>query len=260
MNESIYNVLFGALTQEQRMNTIANNLANADTVGFKREKQAFKDVFARFWHDKVDWTPSIRTPSLFPQPEMLSQNRVALNQTDFTSGNLKQTGNSLDVALSGEGFFKVRTNAGEFYTRNGSFKLGTDGTLLTQNGFEVLGQDGSSIRIRAGGQVSINEGGQIYRNDEAVGALAVVSVDRLDGLEKVGGNLFRIRSDYGSVNEIPATNAVVSQGFLEMSNVSVVEEMVSMIDASRIYESYSKVMATTQDSDKKSINEVGLTR
>jgi flagellar basal-body rod protein FlgG len=254
MQASMYNALFGALTQEHRLAVIANNLANVNTSGFKRESLAFKDVFVRLGHNMLEPIAAINEEPLLPVPDETAQVRIALSYIDFSQGGLQETGNPLDVALHGAGFFKVRTEQGDLYTRNGKFHLTPEGQLVNSQNYPVLGDDGE-INIEPGGQVHIAQDGQIFVNDESVGMLQVVNFANPQVLEKVGQNLYRIRDGVDAVEE-PAQNVSVLSGYLEGANVKVVQEMVSMIETHRLFEAYQRVMHSTQEANQRLIREV----
>ncbi|WP_045223186.1 flagellar basal-body rod protein FlgF [Desulfonatronum thioautotrophicum] len=258
MQTSMYNALFGALTQEHRLANTANNLANVNTTGYKRETMAFRDVFIRFGHGLLDPISAINEKSLLPVPDEMAQARIALTNIDFSQGSVKETGNPLDVALQGEGFFKVRTLEGDFYTRNGNFHLTPDGELVTSQGFPVL-VDGGPVNLEPNARVIIGPEGDIQANGDPVGNFELVTFDDLQVLEKLGQNMFRLRPDV-QVAEQPADNVTVTQGYLEGANVEVVGEMVSMIEAQRSFEAYQKVMHTAQEADQKLIREVASPR
>jgi len=253
MQQSMYSALFGALTQEHRLSVIANNLANVNTTGYKQDRMAFKDVFVRYAHDAIrEPILNIRDEALFPEPRYMAKNRIALAQIDFSQGSLKQTGNALDVAISGEGFFKVQTADGdEYYSRDGAFLLSPEGLLINSNGDRVLGQ-GGPVAIPPGQTVEIDGRGNIRVDGNLVDTLQVVNVDNPHGLEKVGNNHFRPKAA-GAAGEIPADGATVAQGFLEAPNVEVVTEMVNMIEVQRGFEAYSKLIQNSQEIDTKAI-------
>jgi flagellar basal-body rod protein FlgG len=253
MQQSMYSAMFGALTQEHRLNIIANNLANVNTTGYKQDRMAFKDVFVRFAHDAIrEPILNLRDKPLFPEPHYLAKNRIALAQIDFSQGSMKQTGNPLDLALVGEGFFKVQAPDGnQYYTRDGAFSLSAEGLLINGAGDQVLGQ-GGPVAIPPGGAVVIDGAGNIVVDGAQVDTLLVVNVDNPDGLEKYGKNHFRPKAA-GAVGEIPAEGASVAQGYLEAPNVEVVTEMVNMIEVQRGFEAYSKLIQTTADIDAKAI-------
>jgi len=258
MQTSMYNALFGALTQEHRMANTANNLANVNTTGFKRETMAFRDVFIRLGQGISDPISAINEKSLLPVPDEMAQVRIALTNIDFSQGSARETGNPLDAALQGEGFFKVRTLEGDFYTRNGNFRLTPDGELVTGQGFPVL-VDGGPVNLAPNARIVIGPQGDIQADGEPVGNLDLVTFEDLQMLEKLGQNMFRIRPGVEAAEQ-PADNVIVAQGYLEAANVEVVGEMVNMIEAQRSFEAYQKVMHTAQETDQKLIREVASSR
>jgi flagellar basal-body rod protein FlgG len=212
-----------ALQQERKMEIIANHLANADTTGFKGDIVKFDELYN----------------------EYLS--------VDFSQGDLKNTGNTLDLALADEGFFKVQTPAGTRYTRNGNFVLNNESILVTQKGDRVLGEGGEIVI--EGGNVVVNRQGEVFVDGEMIDKLSVVNFESLDKLTKEEGSLFK-HPDGGSA-EIPAENVAVEQGALEGPNVVIVKEMTNMIETQRTYEAYQKVIQSLDESDAKAINELG---
>ncbi|GAB7078998.1 flagellar basal-body rod protein FlgF [Megalodesulfovibrio paquesii] len=259
MRDDMISGLFGALTCENRMNIIANNLANANTTGYKPERLAFEDVFVSYAHDEIRQPVlSVREKELFPRATNLSKVRIAGVRTDFSQGSLKNSDNPLDVAIQGTGFFKVQSEEGLLYTRNGNFHTTADGTLVNSDGYEVQG-DGGAIVIPPNTRVDINEQGMVYADGDLVGQLQVVDVNDPGGsLEKYGRNLFRPKQDgAGGVVEQPSEDSVVVQGFLEMANVNIVEDMVNMIETQRAFEAYAKVLTTSNETCTKNITKVG---
>jgi flagellar basal-body rod protein FlgG len=259
MQNAMYTALFGALANEHRVNNIANNLANVNTTGYKRDLLAFKDTFLMYAHDQImEPQAHLRSEKLFPEPVHLARTRIAYAKTDFEQGSLKITGAPFDLAIAGNGFFTVRTPQGDYYTRNGHFRLTADGTVITEQGFPVLG-DGGEITVPAGvTNFTIAESGEIYADGALVGQITVVDVEDRRGLEKLGGNMYRPRPGT-EVGEIEA-EGYVAQGFLEVSNVNPVYEMVNMIEAQRQFEAYAKIMQTTEAIDKETISKVGRGR
>lgn len=253
MQQSMYSALFGALTQEHRLNVIANNLANVNTTGYKQDRMAFKDVFVRYAHDSIrEPILNLRDKPLFPDPHYLAKNRIALAQIDFSQGSLRQTGNALDVAIVGEGFFKVQAADGEqYYSRDGSFHLNAEGLLVNMNEDLVMGQ-GGPVALPPGSRVEIDGTGNIRVDGALVDTLQVVGVDNPDGLEKVGNNHYRAKAA-GAVAEQAAPGVTVEQGYLEAPNVEVVTEMVNMIEVQRGFEAYTKLIQTTNDIDTRAI-------
>lgn len=259
MQNGMFSGLFGALSNEHRMNSIANNLANINTTGYKRDALAFRDTFIMFAHDQImEPVANVRSEKLFPEPKHMARPRLAEARTDFSQGALKTTGGPLDVAISGEGFFTVRTPEGDYYSRNGHFRLTPEGTLITEQGFQVLG-DGGELNIPAGtSSVVIAEDGRIFADNALVGQIGLVMVDDPAKLEKFGGNMYRAREG-AQVEEVEAGGFMV-QGFLEAPNVDVVYEMVNMIEAQRQFEAYQKVMQSADSVDREAITRVGRNR
>jgi len=257
MQDSMYSGLFGALTNEHRLNVIANNLANVNTTGYKADKLAFQDTMTHFAHERImQPVLSLRDKPLFPEAVHMARPRIAESRIDFTQGSMRKTDSPFDLSIAGEGFFKVRTPNGDYYTRNGNFMKRADGTLVTSQGFMLLA-DGGEITIPDNARITINEQGQIFADNEVAGQIQLVNVGDPKQLEKYGQNLYKLRdkADTGEV-AVPLESAII-QGYLETPNVNVVEEMVNMIEAHRAFESYQKVISGTQELDEKAIQRVG---
>jgi flagellar basal-body rod protein FlgG len=255
MQDSVYNGVFGAMTQMYRMDTIANNLANVQTAGYKREESAFHDVMQHRVDDFVHPGPSLERPDMLPEPDLLTQPRISGSHIVFEQGPLQKTGNPLDLAIQGEGFFRVRTPEGEAYTRTGQFKVRADGTVVTGNGHELLSQ-GGPLQLPGTGTVSVNQGGLVSQNGQAVGRIDLVTFDDVQALRRQGGNLFRLAED-SQARQLPAEGATIAQGCVEKSNVNVVEEMVRMIETNRIFEACQKVVSSTNEEDGQLIRKLG---
>ncbi|SKA86525.1 flagellar basal-body rod protein FlgG [Paucidesulfovibrio gracilis DSM 16080] len=259
MRDSMMNAMFGAMSNEIRMNQIANNLANVNTTAYKKDKVAFHDTFLRFAHDyMVDARPSLRDKDMWPKADLFAKPRLSDQKTDFTQGALQTTGNPLDLALVGDGFFRVRTPDGDYLTRNGSFRLNSEGTLITEQGFEVLGTGGPLSIPPEARNVTVDGSGQVRADDQVVGVLELVDVDDKRQLQKIGNNLYQIDPN-GTAAEIPPEDLSVEQGFLERANVEVVTEMVDMIETQRAHQMYTKMMQGTSQIDQKLITRVGRT-
>lgn len=217
----------GGLRQERKLEAVSNNLANADTNGYKKDSISFDRKFKA----QID--------------------------KDFTQGNISTTGNPFDFAISGNGFFKIETPEGIQYTRNGNFTLDRDGILVDQNGHFVMGQAGA-IAIAGDNieqEISVNQAGQITMAGEIIDTLDIVTFENLRNLERGSQNLLSYIGE--NREEIPAQNATVQHKTLEKSNVAVVEEMVRMIDYHRMFETFTKSMMTFDEVDSKAINDVG---
>ncbi len=262
MQETMYSAVFGALSTEHRMNFIANNLANVNTNGYKRDQLAFKDTMASFAHDEIrEPIATVRSKMLFPEPKNMARPRIAVDKIDFSQGAMKFTGDPLDVSITGQGFFKVNTPEGEFYTRNGHFVLGPEGNVLTPQGFALQGT-GGPVNIPAGTKdVLIASDGQVFADGELINTITLVGVDNPDNLEKHGQNLFRARENVNvAETDVLAEGTRMSQGFLESANVEVVTEMVNMIEVNRMYEAYQKVIQTSDTVDRDAIQKVAKMR
>lgn len=233
MNRGVYSAASAMQVSQQWLDTIANNLANASTVGFKRDGLTFEEGFERELRSEGGEGSPIGTVG--------QKTVVAFAYTDETQGALVPTGNPLDVALTAPGaYFAVQNGDGTGYTRNGSFQIGADGVLSDQSGRPVL--DASLAPIRLGqGPVTIGEDGSIQQGGATVTRLGIFQ----GRLAKAGGNLF-----VGSPN--PAS-AQLRPGFLESSNVNAIEEMVAMIRLNRVFEMAQKAIQSQDESSQRLI-------
>jgi flagellar basal-body rod protein FlgF len=222
----MYSALSGNLARMQGMETFANNLSNVNTSGYKRDRLAFESF--------LSGTGQTTTG------KGLNFTRLQRSFTDFTPGNNQHTGNSLDLAIDGEGFFKVKRGNEFLYTRNGVFHLSEDGTLLTNSDLEVLGENGQPLTIPAD-EFSINEDGKILAEGLEVGQIGVFTVEDPNTLTKVGDSMFKLPADQ---LDQAADNPKVLQGYLETSNVNMMEEMVLMMEALRAFEAHQKMIKT----------------
>lgn len=270
--------------QQHRMDALANNLANVDTDGYKRDQAVFKAfpelLIRRLRDDSVyRLPPSGNHPILGSVDAAPVVGRlgtgVELNEiyTDFTDGELQQTENPFDLALVGEGFFVVDTPYGERFTRNGSFILGPEGLLVTKEGYPVLGENGP-ISLKENNFV-IDESGVVYQNaafaddpnrlvtmtentwDETVqiDRLQLVSFRELRYLRKQGSSLWIDTEDSGDARRLVGDDRpTVLQGYLEGSNVNPVREMVELIEVNRSYEASQKVVQSQDQATDQLIN------
>lgn len=278
-----YTAASGMAAQEHRFNAIANNLANVDTHGYKRDlaiHKAFPQMLLRRMSDdgviRVPYRdPSIGAVDKAPVVGVLGTG-VEENEvyTVFEQGSLEQTENSFDLALEGEGFFVVRTPGGERYTRNGSFLIGPEGLLVTKQGYPVLGENGP-IRIKLN-NFMVDQDGRIFENDafgddperlislqenewqntEEIDRLRIVDVRQARYLRKQGDSLWRTTRESGEAQTIfGEQRPKVRQGFLETANVNPVTEMVQMIEVNRAYEANQKVIQAHDESTSRLINQ-----
>ncbi len=271
----------GMRAQEHRLDALSNNLANADTTGYKRDvsvHKAFPELLIRrFSDDGVKRVPLRMDPiGQIDTAPVVGRVGTGVEQNEsytiFEQGSVKQTENPFDLALDGEGFFVVNTPYGERLTRNGSFMLGPEGMLVTQEGYPVLGEEGV-IRIREN-NFKIDEDGRVMENRalpddrlismtenrwedaQEVDRLRVVNVRRPRHLEKQGSSLLRDTWESGEPQILEDDiRPTVLQGFLETSNVNPVSEMVEMIQVNRAYEANQRVIQTHDELTGRLIND-----
>ena len=258
MRQSMQSAMFGAMNSEHRLDMIANNLANANTTGYKKDRVAFHDVFQRFAHDYLnDSRTFLRDKSLWPEAHVMAKPRLSDERIDFSQGSLEETGDPLDFALHGDGFFRVQTPEGMFYTRAGNFELTADGRVITPQGFELLTAGGGPLTIPPGsGTPQVDSSGQVSVNGGVIAQIGVTGISDLTAMEKVGNNLYRIREG-ADAQEVAAPDTQVEQGFTEKANVEIVTEMVSMIEVQRAFEMYQKMMQSTDGMESQIITKVG---
>ncbi|WP_320009281.1 flagellar basal-body rod protein FlgF [Maridesulfovibrio sp.] len=251
MRSSIFSALYGAMSNEHRIDISANNLANVNTTGFKRDNCAFQDTFIRFAHDSVaDAKTYLRDKDILPEAKIMARPRLSEEVIDMSQGSFQKTGNPLDLAIRGDGFFKVQKDGQEYLTRNGVFTLSADGTLVTEQGYPVMAS-GGEVNLPPRSRVTVDGEGVIYADGQEVARLDFVQPADFRSLKKDGENLF-----VNEAGEVPAAGEV-AQGYIEKSNVEVVNEMVAMIECQRSFEMYQKMITTTDTLDQKVIQQVG---
>jgi flagellar basal-body rod protein FlgF len=229
--KGIYTVVSGAVAQERRLGFISNNLANALTAGYKSSKAVFEGVLSSSVTDMETNKEDNTFVGIYD------------SHINFAEGSLIETGNKLDLALQGDGFFVIRTPEGDRYTRNGQFALDADKTLVTHDGFPVAGE-GREI-IVDGREVNIEKDGSVFVDKVLAGKIKLVRFAAKEFLRPVGRSLFENMNQEN--RELPAVGSSVNQGFNEASNVEVVKEMLEMIACMRAYEAYRKVQQTAGD-------------
>lgn len=255
MVRGLYTAYTGMINQQKRLDTVTNNLANASTTGFKREGLTSKS-FDQMLTVKLN---DLSVPYLNEGIGKMSLGvKIGENYTDYSQGSLKETGNTYDLALAGNGFFTIsytdkKGNTSEKYTRDGEFTMDSEGYLRTLEGDYVQGKGGAIMIPVETSEVSIRDNGDIYADGEYVDSLRIVDFEDYNNIEKFGENLYNV---VDGATETEST-AAVKQGYLEMSNINVVKEMVEMITISRAYESNQKLIQTEDDMLDKSVNQVG---
>ena len=254
MMRALWTASTGMMAQQLNVDTISNNIANVNSVGYKKTRVEFKDLLYETMEKGLVVNGQGKPVNL----QVGHGVKVSATTKFFTEGNLDMTGNSYDVALDGPGFFKITGPKGEeMYTRDGSFKISVDGDsskLVTADGYYVQGSNGDIDLGSNVKDVIINESGLITveRNDgtmDEVGNLSIATFVNPAGLESVGKNLFLASPASGQAFDATddGTGGSVMQGYLESSNVQVVEEMVKLIQAQRAYEINSKSIQTADE-------------
>jgi flagellar basal-body rod protein FlgG len=245
MIKGIHTAGAGMLPMMTRLEVIANNLANMNTTGFKRDS-----VFTQLIKDADLARAQGRVELAEAQVERI---------TDFSDGSFNPTNNPLDVAVQGRGFFVVETPAGTRYTRNGNFMLSTNGTLITSQGYSVVGTTGKiqvpNLQKLTQGQLLISESGEIIIDNKAVARLRVVDFADPTRLLKESNSLFAAPQEMPAI-DIHEDSTRVKQGFLEGSNVEGLEEMIALVELSRNFESNQRVIQAQDGTLEKAI-EVG---
>lgn len=237
----------GCLKEEMKMDIVSNNLANANVVGFKKDRISFNEF--------LNQAGSRNVPQNMSQPQIVDTELITI-QSDMAQGDIRATENNLDLAIFGKGFFKVNTPQGIRYTRKGNFTLDPRGSLITQEGYNVMGKSGS-INI-LGTNIDIDGEGRIISDEGEAGQLDMVAFDNDEDLLKEGNGLYRHKNDDPGTS-LPSETRI-KQGYLELSNVNIVEEMVKMIQSLRAFESYQRSIKVLDGIDNKAINEVGKLR
>jgi flagellar basal-body rod protein FlgG len=238
----MYSALSGNIAAMERMDIISNNLANVNTPGFKKDRMTFEGLLAS------NSVPPAVSPSKTADPVLQKESVY----TDYSAGPVSQTGNTLDVAINGDGFFTVSTPNGTAYTRQGNFRLTADGTLVTTDGFPVMGQ-GGVIQIK-GSNVVIDAKGGITVDGAAAGALNLVDFPKPYNLTKTAGASF-VPSDPQATPQ--AAKAEIRQGQLEGANVDPVGEMVQMIETNRYFDACQRVILGYDGMASHAANDLG---
>jgi flagellar basal-body rod protein FlgG len=242
----------GMEAQQMNVDTIANNLANVNTGGFKKSRIEFQDILYQKIKGAGGTTMGEATAPTSLEVGFGTQ--PAATQRLFSEGNITPTGNALDLCIEGDGFFQISMPDGSTaYTRDGAFKLSADGKIVTTDGFFLypeitIPSDATQISIGVDGKMTVQIVGA--NEPQEIGQLELVKFINPAGLEAMGHNLFKQTSASGDpMIGTPTQEGLgkINQGSLELSNVEVVEEMVNMIIAQRAYEINSKAIQTSDD-------------
>ncbi len=249
MIRALWTAATGMRAQQLNIDVISNNLANVNTVGFKRTRADFQDLMYQTLRPPgADSTTTTKIPTGI---QVGLGTRVAALEKIFRQGSFKQTGNPLDLAIEGKGFFKVQLPNGEIaYTRAGAFKLDDQGRIVTSDGYPLdpvitIPPDAIDISIGEDGTVSVLQPGNTTYTQ--VGQITLADFPNPAGLRAIGRNLFKETDTSGApIEGTPGQDqfGTIAQGYIETSNVDVVEEMVNLIVAQRAYEANSKAIQT----------------
>ncbi len=252
MIRALYTAASGMSAQQSNIDNVAHNLANANTAGFKKSRVEFEDLV--YDQARVPGAPTSTTGESPVGIEIGLGTRVVGTARDFGRGNLRATNAPLDLAIEGDGFFQVQLPSGETgYTRTGTFHMNGEGSLVTTDGYIVEPQisipaNATAITISKAGVVSVLLPGQT--SSQQVGTLELATFQNPAGLRATGGNMFMPTTASGDPQVGAAgeeSRGALAQGFVEDSNVSVVEEMVNMILGQRAYEANSKVIKAADE-------------
>lgn len=222
-----YSALSGAVSREQAMANISNNMANINSTGFKK--------------DRISFAALLKGSRQTTAARGINYSKIRTIGIDFSQGPLRATGRDLDVAISGKGFFKIRGNGETFFTRNGSFYIDNNGRLKTSDNFDVLNDSSQPIQLAdaRGKKIHIDESGNISLNNTPSGQkLQVFTVSDTGKLEKTGNSLFKLKK--GALSKA-ADTATIIQNNLEGSNINMVEEMTMMINTQRRFDACLKI-------------------
>lgn len=265
MVKGLYTAWTGMVNEMNRLDVITNNLANADTNGYKKEGATAESFETKLAIKIKDASEIHHMPKALGDINMGV--KIGETYTNYDQGSFKVTDNKYDFAVDGEGFFAIsftdkQGNTSVKYTRDGAFTISTDGYLRTKDGDFVLNQNGALngdpnannyIRLDPNQDFTVDQRGFIHQNGQLVGQLGLVDFDNYDFLSKYGENMY----DLVDGGQAIASNANIEQGCLEASNVQVVDEMVTMITIARAYESNQKLVQTFDSMLEKAANQVG---
>lgn len=256
MLRGLYTAHTGLRNEQNRMDILTNNLANASTVGFKKEgatSQPFREVLAVKVKDS-----SVGLGTVQPIGHSRLGVKIGENYTDYTQGSFRITDNTYDLALSGSGFFALEYINGEGetstkYTRAGNFTLTQEGYLVNNDGMYVLDAQNRRIQLDTLTDARIDDDGRIFQNEREVAQIQVADFEDYDYLEKFGDTFFQ-PVEGATLTE---GTAEVKSGVLEMSNMSVISEMVNMISVTRAYEANQKIVQTYDESLDIAVTQLG---
>ena len=252
MIRSLYTAATGMVAQQTQIDVVSNNISNVNTIGYKKQRAEFADLFYQTM-EYAGTSTSTTTQSPTGINVGLGARTTAITKI-FTQGNFKETGNNLDIAIQGDGFFQVQLPDGRIaYTRDGAFKLDSEGNIVTSDGYKLIPNvtiPATTIQISIGvdGTISVLEAGQTQM--QQIGQIQVAKFVNPAGLHSLGSNLYINTSASGEpIVAVPGIDGTgeIRQGFVEMSNVQLVEEMTDLITGQRAYDAASKAILASDE-------------
>jgi flagellar basal-body rod protein FlgF len=250
MSDGIYTALSGSLAQQHSLDVIANNVANASTAGFRGDRVVFGELLAGAQNNSAP--PDPRQPA---GPRVDQFVRVEMNTLDSTGGMLRRTGNTLDLGLSGDGFFTVRTPQGDRLTRAGNFMMRENGELSTMEGHPVLGEGDAPIRFaRDVKDIEVTKDGIVRADGQDIAKLALRTVADQTQLLREGTTTYAVKP---GTEVVAAQRVEVAQGHLEGSNVNPVNGLNELITVNRSFDALHRVIETFQQIDQRTARDIG---
>lgn len=237
MTVPVYIVSSNMIGQRQRLDMTADNISNSNTTGYKKLSMSFQEIISRQKSEEV-----------------ASFTHHAGTFYNFTQGGFEKTGNSLDAAIQGAGFFQTERNGQIHLTRNGNFTMDATGMLVTQDGFPVLDANGGQINIPAdSSEININSDGSIVNQNGLIATLGVVNVANPQALIRTGSHGYIAQN---GEQPIPVENINIAGGFLETSNINPIEETVTLTELNRRYQSASRLVRSIEELEQRAIRDL----
>jgi flagellar basal-body rod protein FlgF len=232
----------GIRARIESLDMLANNIANASSPGFKTDRESFGSYLS----DEASASPAGIPPTVLPVTQR--------QWTDFAQGSITPTGNQLDLALNGKGFFVANAPAGPVFTRDGSFQLSKQGELETQEGYQIQGLDGKPIQLDGSKAVDIGPDGTVRQDGQDISQISVVDFPDSAALSKQGNNYFRL--DVSTVQPAAAAGAEIQQGKLETANSQPTESAVRLVTVMRQFEGLQKALAIGNEMNREVVQDV----